>query len=203
MNAYKIETERLIIRCYEPADAQKLKDAIDESMDHLLPWMPWTKYEPETLEQKVTRLRKFRGDFDLDRDYVFGVFDKDEKILIGSTGLHTRQGVNVFEIGYWIRQSHTKKGYALECTKALTKIAFEFAEINRVEIHCEPINTSSLNIPKKIGYTLEAVLKNRVTGSDGSLRDDMIWTMFKEDYEKSDLKNLELKVFDSINQRIS
>lgn len=202
MNAYKIETERLIIRCYEPADAQKLKDAIDESIEHLLPWMPWAKYEPESLEQKVERLRKFRGDFDLDRDYTFGIFDKEEKILIGSSGLHTRQGLNALEIGYWIRQSQIGKGYALECSKALTKIAFEFTEINRVEIHCEPSNTRSLNIPKKIGYTLEAVLKNRLTASDGGLRDDMIWTMFKEDYEKSELKNLELKVFDSTNQRI-
>ncbi len=53
MNAYKIETERLIIRCYEPKDAQKLKLAIDESIEHLSPWMPWAKNEPETIEQKV------------------------------------------------------------------------------------------------------------------------------------------------------
>jgi RimJ/RimL family protein N-acetyltransferase len=50
MNAYKIITERLIIRCYEPSDAESLKSAIDESLEHLLPWMPWTKNEPETID---------------------------------------------------------------------------------------------------------------------------------------------------------
>lgn len=203
MNAYKIETERLIIRCYEPKDAQKLKDAIDESIEHLIPWMPWAKNEPETIEQKVARLKKFRGEFDLEQDYTFGIFNKDENILIGSTGLHTRQGEKALEIGYWIRKSQIKNGYALESTKALTKVGFEIAQKQRIEIHCEPNNKESLKIPSKIGYTLEATLKNRTTGTDGTLKDDMVWTMFKEDYEKSDLKHFEIKIFDSTNKKIN
>jgi RimJ/RimL family protein N-acetyltransferase len=199
MNAYKIETERLVIRCYEPKDAQKLKDAIDESLEHL---MPWAKNEPETIEQKIARLKTFRGQFDLEQDYTFGIFDKEEKVLIGSTGLHTRRGEKALEIGYWIRQSQIKKGYALESTKALTKVGIEIAQKQRIEIHCEPNNLDSLNIPSKIGYTLEATLKNRTTGTDGTQKDDMVWTMFKEDYEKSEVKNFDIKVYDSTNKKI-
>ncbi|MES2731624.1 MAG: hypothetical protein V4714_07745 [Bacteroidota bacterium] len=44
---YRIETDRLVIRCYEPSDAEKLKNAITESLDHLRPWMPWAQNEPE------------------------------------------------------------------------------------------------------------------------------------------------------------
>ena len=83
---YKIETERLIIRCYEPKDAKLLKQSIDESLEHLIPWMPWAKNEPESLANKMGRLRKCRGQFDLGLDYTFGIFSKDEKKLIGSTG---------------------------------------------------------------------------------------------------------------------
>lgn len=36
---YRIETERLTIRCYPPKDARLLKTAIEESLDHLSPWM--------------------------------------------------------------------------------------------------------------------------------------------------------------------
>ena len=39
---YRIETERLVLRCYDPEDAPLLKDAVDRSLDHLRPWMPWT-----------------------------------------------------------------------------------------------------------------------------------------------------------------
>src|SRR5262249_24384090 len=38
---YRIVTERLVLRCWEPSDAAALKEAVDASIDHLLPWMPW------------------------------------------------------------------------------------------------------------------------------------------------------------------
>src|SRR5439155_22043403 len=62
---YRIETERLVIRCWEPQDAPLLKEAIDSSLDHLRPWMPWAREEPQSLAQKVELLRHFRGRFDL------------------------------------------------------------------------------------------------------------------------------------------
>ncbi len=202
MNAYRIETERLIIRCYDPKDAESLKSAIDESIEHLLPWMPWANNEPETLEQKVDRLRSFRGQFDLNQDYTYGIFDKDNKKLIGSTGLHTRNGENVLEIGYWIRKSQINKGYALEATMALTKVGIELAKKHRMEIHCEPNNIKSFNIPKKIGYTHEATLKNRSNGTDGNFKDDMVWTLFKEDYENTIEKDIKIKVYNALDEQI-
>jgi hypothetical protein len=36
---YRIETERLVVRCWEPRDAPLLKEAVDASLDHLRPWM--------------------------------------------------------------------------------------------------------------------------------------------------------------------
>lgn len=199
---YKIETERLIIRCYAPKDAILLKRAIDESLEHLRPWMPWAKHEPEPLAAKVERLRTFRGQFDLGRDYAFGIFNKAEDELIGSTGLHTRTGQQSREIGYWISAKHLKKGYALEAAKALTKIGFEIEQLERIEIRCATNNVRSQKIPKKLAYIHEATLKHRTIDSDGKKRDVMIWTMFREDYFNSTLKDVELKAFNIINEEI-
>ena len=41
-----------MIRCWDPDDAALMKDAVDTSLDHLRPWMPWAEAEPSTLEQK-------------------------------------------------------------------------------------------------------------------------------------------------------
>jgi RimJ/RimL family protein N-acetyltransferase len=199
---YRIETDRLVIRCYEPSDASKLHDAITESLDHLLPWMPWAKSEPEDIEAKVNRLRLFRGQFDLGQDYVFGIFDKNETDLIGSTGLHTRIGKYAREIGYWINVKYINQGFALETVCALTKIGFEIEQLTRIEIHCAPDNVRSQNIPKKIGYELEATLKNRTTDTFGNLRDVMVWTMFKSNYETSSIKKMNLKAFDILGREI-
>jgi len=183
--AYRIESERLVIRCYDPKDALYLQEAVQESVEHLRPWMPWVKDEPEELKVKIERLRVFRADFDLSKNYVYGVFDPNETELVGGTGLHPRVGSNAFEIGYWIHVNHVNKGYATEISAALTKIAFEIEHVNRVEIHCEPNNIRSAAIPKKLGYVYEATLRNRCENIEGELIDSMIWSLLKDDYLKS------------------
>ena len=42
----RIESPRLIIRCWEPDDVDALITAVAESIDHLRPWMPWIADEP-------------------------------------------------------------------------------------------------------------------------------------------------------------
>ena len=86
---YAIRTERLTIRCWDPRDAPRLKDALDTSLDHLRPWMPWAADEPKPVEEKAELLRAFRGRFDLGEDFVYGIFARDEREVIGGSGLHT------------------------------------------------------------------------------------------------------------------
>ncbi len=33
-NAYRIETDRLVVRCYHPSDAQTLADSVAENVEH-------------------------------------------------------------------------------------------------------------------------------------------------------------------------
>jgi len=180
--AYRIETERLVIRCYHPKDAILLKTAIDQSLEHLKPWMNWAHNEPESLQAKTDRLRKYRGQFDLGIDYVFGIFNKDENQLIGSTGLHNRLDEKSREIGYWINANYLGKGYATETAQALTKVGFEIEGLDRIEIHCARNNIRSQNVPKKLGYVHEATLRDRTVDPYGEKRDTMIWSIFRSDY---------------------
>ena len=68
-------------------DRESLKLAVDGSLAHLKPWVPWAANEPTPLDQKVAWLRKCRGEFDLGLDYLFGVFSRDESEVIGGAGL--------------------------------------------------------------------------------------------------------------------
>jgi RimJ/RimL family protein N-acetyltransferase len=147
-------TPRLVIRCWEPRDAPLLKEAIDSSLDHLRPWMPWARHEPQTLAEKVELLREFRGQFDLGADTIYAIFDAGEERVLGGTGLHPRIGPDGLEIGYWIRADAAGQGLATESTAALTRVAFEVAGVERVEIRCAPANHASAAIPRKLGYDL-------------------------------------------------
>src|ERR1700759_1736093 len=143
---YRIETERLLIRCYEPADALKMQSAITGSLEHLKPWVPWARQEPKELDWMVSFVRLFRGQFDLGQDAVYGIFDKGETELLGGTGLHNRIGKDAREIGYWINVNHVNKGYATEAVRALLRVAFSIERHHRLEIRCDPENAYSRRI---------------------------------------------------------
>jgi len=182
---YRIETERLVIRCYDPADAALLKEAVDSSLEHLRPWMPWAESEPQTLEEKTELMRYFRSSFDKGENFTYGIFRADETELLGGTGLHERIGPGGLEIGYWIRASATRQGYITESTAALTRVGFEICDADRVEIRVEPGNDASMGIPRKLGFLEEATLRRRLPGraGGGPLRDVTIFTMFREDFD--------------------
>lgn len=194
--AYRIETERLVIRCYQPSDAGLLADSVAESLEHLKPWMPWAHDEPEPFEEKVKRLKRFRGMFDLQQDYVYGIFNFEETKLLGGTGLHTRLGENDLEIGYWIHKDFINKGLVTESTAALIKVAFEVIHIHRIEIHCDPENLASASIPRKLSFTHEGTLRANTPFLE-RWRDTMIWGLLKKKYPASPAFKAHIKVFDA------
>jgi RimJ/RimL family protein N-acetyltransferase len=200
--AYRIVTERLVIRCWEPVDAVLAKDAIDSSLEHLREWMPWAHAEPTTLEQKVQLLRLFRGRFDLDQDAVYGIFDRDERRAVGGTGLHPRVGEGATEIGYWIRADSTGRGFASESTAALTRVGFEIAGFERIEIRCDPENVRSAAIPSRLGYVHEATLRGRLRDEHDRPRDAMVFTMFAADYPASACAATKLEAFDAAGAQL-
>jgi RimJ/RimL family protein N-acetyltransferase len=200
--AYRIETRRLVIRCWRPEDAPLAKAAIDASLDHLRPWMPWAMDEPTSLEEKVNSLRRSRGRFDLDQDYAYGIFSADESRVLGACGLHTRLGPNAYEIGYWIHKDFVKRGLATEAVAALTRVGFEAGVVDRIEIRITAGNLASAAIPSKLGYRLEGTLGRRLTGSDGELHDMMIWTLFASDYPASPAAKAEIRAFDALGTRL-
>jgi RimJ/RimL family protein N-acetyltransferase len=127
--AYRIETKRLVLRCWQPQDAALMREAAAASKEHLLPFMPWAVNEPESVESKIERIRTFRAKFDRGEDFVYGVFDRDETRVLGGSGLHTRIGEEGLEIGYWIHKDFIGQGLATELSAALTKVAFELNSI--------------------------------------------------------------------------
>jgi RimJ/RimL family protein N-acetyltransferase len=193
--AYRIETPRLVIRCWDPKDAVMMQVATAESKEHLLPFMPWAADEPQTVEQKVELARRFRGRFDRDDDYVYGIFNPKETRVLGGTGLHTRVSGNALEIGYWLHKDFINQGLITESTAALTRVAFVLYHVERLEIHCSVENHASAAIPRKLGYTHEATRRG-LGYANGRPTDSMIWTLFADEYPKTLSASAQLRALD-------
>lgn len=194
--AYRIETQRLVVRCFNPSDAQMLANSVAESVEHLKPWMPWAHNEPEPIEEKIKRLKRARGVFDLGQDYTYGIFNKDESRSLGAMGLHTRLGEHELEIGYWIHKDFIRQGLATEAAAALVKVAFEIIHIHRIEIHCDPANIASASIPSKLGFTHEGTLRAKTPFLD-RWSDSMVWGLLETEYVNSPAVKAQIKVFDA------
>jgi RimJ/RimL family protein N-acetyltransferase len=202
---YRIETERLVIRCYDPArDAPLLKEAIDASIDHLRPWMPWAKNEPQTLQEKVELLRNFRGQFDLDQNYAYGVFSRDESRQVGGAGLHPRGGPESLEIGYFLRADATGQGYATELAAVLTRVAFEICGVERLDVQVEPANERSIAIPRRLGFVHEGTLRRRLEPREAGLprADSMLFTMVREELAASPCSAYAYVAYDVTGARV-
>jgi RimJ/RimL family protein N-acetyltransferase len=190
----RVETERLVLRCYDPSDAQLLRDALDDSIDHLRAFMPWAHEEPKPLEESLERLTRFRDEFEAGQNFTYGIFPPDESELLGSTGFHPRVGPRALEIGYWVRASRTRSGIATESTAALTRVAFEQCEVDRVELRIIPENAPSLGVPRKLGFVEEATLRRRLPWLPGEPFHAVVFSLFREDFDASPAASVQVRV---------
>ena len=192
-----------MIRCYDPGDAALLKQAVDANIEHLLPWMPWARFEPQTLGEKVALLRTFRGQFDRGENYVYGIFTRDESEQIGGSGFHPRANEGSLEIGYWVAASRIGQGIATEVTAVQTRAGFEICGLDRIDIQVEPHNERSLKIPRKLGFTEEGTLRRRLEGVPGEpRRDSTVFTMLHEELAGSPCLTYDYVAYDVAGNRL-
>lgn len=151
----RIETERLVVRRYETADAEQLAAVVTANIKHLERYMEWIQHEPQNVEQRRSWISDVNRQFDEGEDYTLGIFLENGR-YIGGTGFHVRSDPDRLEIGYWIDQDHEGKGYVTEAAAALTRVGLEFAGAEIVDITHAPSNERSAAIPQRLGYARQA-----------------------------------------------
>ena len=174
---YRIRTARTVLRCWEPRDAPLLKEAVDSSLDHLRPWMPWAAEEPKPLEAREAMLRGWEVERRAGiQEFLAGELDGE---LVGSCGLHRRIGPGGVEIGYWIHPAHVRRGLATEVARQLCERAFADPGIERVEIHHDRANVASGGVPPKLGFALVGE-RRRAPQAPGEEGVERVWRLRRE-----------------------
>lgn len=173
-----LETPRLMLRSFRESDAPELHAALVESIAELrehLWFLPWVA-EEQTLQSANIRCRKAEANFLLRTDLAYLAFEKGSGRLVGSAGLHrTDWGLPKTEVGYWMRSSEGRKGYATECVRALADWALDTLQATRVELVTDEQNLGSRAVAERAGFRLEGVLHNVMRSPDGKLRHSCIY----------------------------
>jgi RimJ/RimL family protein N-acetyltransferase len=174
--AERIEAGGIALQRAGAPDTDEVVEAVNESLEHLRPWMPWAR-QPATPQSIGDFLGKAGRDWDAGREFQFAVRgprgDRAHAV-IGFIGLHDRVGPGGLEIGYWVHVDCTRRGVATMAAAALTRSALGLGGVSRVEIHCDAANTRSAAIPAKLGFRLDRVVSRsaEAPGETGRL---MIW----------------------------
>jgi RimJ/RimL family protein N-acetyltransferase len=171
----ELETERLWLRATRAGGGALVQAGLEESIVHLRPWMPWARNDQVLVEaEKHCREQQARWHARQELDFMF--LRKADGFFVGKGGLHTIDWmVPKLEIGYWIRTSCTRQGFATEATRAMVALARDRLGARRLEITSDTRNGASRRVAEKCGFTLEGVLRSSRRGAAGELADSCMY----------------------------
>jgi RimJ/RimL family protein N-acetyltransferase len=164
-----IETERLILRPLEFADAARIaRFTSDPEVACMVGAIPLP--HPRICVEGwilITKARKPLG-----ADHVYGVELPGEG-LIGCVGAHERKG-GAIEVGYWFARSYWGHGYATEATRAIALAARELGPVGAGHFVDNP---ASGRVLEKAGFAYTGEIEQRFSIARGAKVDTRLMAL--------------------------
>jgi len=162
------------LRRWRASDADTVCRLVMQSLEHLLPWMPWAS--GYSRDDAVRFTAQSEQDWESGIAYQYAITTDDA--VVGSCGLMRRIGPGGLEIGYWLHPAYTGRGLATAAVAALVGQAFALPDTERVEIVHDQANIASGGIPRRLGFT-EIERRTRPQGpvAPGKVGIEVVWRL--------------------------
>lgn len=171
----RIETERLELLATRGGMGKAIAEAVRESRRELERWMLWAK-GTRSAQDCERHCREMQLRWYAREELDFCIHRRADGKLVGKGGLHTIDWtVPKFEIGYWIRTSCARQGFATEAARRLSELAGAKLGASRVEITCDTRNAASRRVAEKSGFELEGVRRRSRRDVKGELADSCMF----------------------------
>lgn len=112
----------------------------------------------------------------------YGITLKGEDKVIGSIDFNHRHADDVLEIGYLLHPDYWNQGIVTEAAQALLEIGFTLLNLHKIEIGCYDYNAGSRRVAEKLGFTLEATIRDR-KDTRGKRCADLRYGLLKSEWE--------------------
>jgi RimJ/RimL family protein N-acetyltransferase len=177
---YIIEDERVLLRPLKLEDFDVLANFVHMEPDI---WQySLMSIQTETdLKQYLSIAVQSRKD---KTAYPFIVFDKQSQKFVGSTRFYDMQlDYGSTQLGYtWYGKATWGSGINTHCKYVLLQFAFEQMGWDRVEFRADNDNKRSIAAMKKIGCTIEGVLRSHLPKPNGGRRDSIVLSILKNEW---------------------
>ena len=182
----EFSSERLLLRCYRPGDGAMYYQMLRTNRDHLYEYLPpsWLAVQSEEDAEEV--IRKLMADWNSRNLFIFEVWERATGAYVGETYLANADWhVPRIEVGYFIVEASTGKGFATEAARATIRFAFEHLGVSRVELQCVADNLASKRVAEHCGFVYEGRFRDRHRKKAGPLVDVLWFGMLRSDWQKS------------------
>lgn len=126
------------------------------------------------------------------REVRWGIIMKGANKLIGTCGLYDwKKTSQSAEIRYDLDPACWGRGIMTEALKALLSFGFEKMRLNRIQAVIDSKNKRSIRLVQGLGFKKEGVLRQR-SYFNGQFRDDVIFSLLKEEWRKTSGKHSKL-----------
>lgn len=172
--APELSDGEVFLRRWRDGDAAALHAVVNDSLDHLAPFLPWAVNgysEADAAEFLATTQRRWRAGEVF--DYANVTADGE---VMGCCGLMTRIGNGGLEIGYWIGKRYTGRGLVSRAVALLIAEAFRIGA-QRVEIRHDEANERSGSIPRRLGFTRVGRAPAELPGGTASTGVHVFWRL--------------------------
>lgn len=175
----RIETERLVLRCYEADDAVALWEAIEESRDDMRPWLNFWPSR-ESLDAVRVEVARLRAMWITRERLAFGMFLRATGEYLGEAVLfELRWGVPAFNLGHLLRRSAQRHGYMQEAVERVARLALEDLGAHRLEARVDTRNHRSRRVLERLQFQHEGTLHNIGRHANGELFDSDVFALVR------------------------
>ncbi|AWV89233.1 GNAT family N-acetyltransferase [Bradymonas sediminis] len=180
MFAFTID-EKIELRLHEEHHAEELFALTDRNRAHLGRWFPWVEHT-QNVDDTLKFIKGVRRGY-ADNEAVLTSVWCDGNIA-GTLGISRIDwNIGSGEIGYWLGADYEGRGIITRSCRALISYAFDTLKLNRIVIKCQPENTRSSAVAKRLGFSYEGTLRESAK-HNGKLHDMEVYSVLRR--ERSD-----------------
>ena len=182
----RLETERLVLRVRTVADAEDIfAYASRPEVSYPAGFLP-----VKTLEDEVYYLEHILPERNQKENLPagYGIVVKETDKGIGSVDFNHRHADDVLEIGYTLHPDYWGRGYVPEAARALIDLSFKDLDLHKIELTCFGYNVQSQRVAEKLGFTLEARIRDR-KDVQGNRCDSLIYGLLRSEWDMKLLRD--------------
>jgi RimJ/RimL family protein N-acetyltransferase len=178
---WPIDTERLSLRAYRPADLDALWAY--EQLPQVQQWLGWAPHSPDELGEAMdaessgtTHVMVLLG------SKIIGHIMIMPRDSWAQTDVAVRAKALEAELGWMFDPACAGKGYATEAVGAVIGLCFDLLRVRRIHAGCFADNIASWRLMERLGMRREQHSRATALHRDGTWHDSLVYALLREEW---------------------